>query len=146
MHNRYLGYVVNGTVGWEQQEQGYYIYTMNMNGIEYNLIWCHKCGHEWLSKLDCPKMCPKCKRYNPWEEKGQRITSGKKSTNKRRWPIQHLQVGEHTVLQWVHLPNGQPDTRAGDSMNRCIRQEEQHKGKKFEKYPTSAGLFVRRIS
>lgn len=118
---------------------------MNINGIELKKIWCHKCGHEWISKLECPKKCPKCHRYDPWLAKPEKEEKELAIIKIRKYPIQHLQVGESTVLPWVHLPNGQPDTKAGDSMNRCVRQEAQRKGKKFETMPTSAGLNVRRI-
>jgi len=29
---------------------------------------CLKCGFEWPSRVDDPKQCPKCKRYD-WEKK-----------------------------------------------------------------------------
>lgn len=118
---------------------------MYINGIEYKLIECLKCNHEWLTKLDCPKKCPKCQRYDPWIPKGEKDENIVRLKRQSKYPIQHLEVGESTVLPWQHLPNGQPDTKAGDSMNRCVRQEAQRKGKKFETMPTSAGLNVRRI-
>ncbi len=29
---------------------------------------CLKCGHQWIPRMDDPKMCPKCKTYN-WSKK-----------------------------------------------------------------------------
>lgn len=25
---------------------------------------CNNCGHEWISRIEKPKACPKCKRYD----------------------------------------------------------------------------------
>ena len=29
---------------------------------------CRLCGHEWESRKEKPRMCPRCKRYD-WKEK-----------------------------------------------------------------------------
>lgn len=118
---------------------------MNINGIELKKIWCHKCGHEWLSKLDCPKMCPRCKRYYPWL--GKREVSENLDHLKRqiRYPIQHLQVGESTVLPWQADDRGRPDFKKNESMNRAVLQEARRKGKDFRREPTGAGLKVTRL-
>jgi len=29
---------------------------------------CLKCEHEWISRIDTPMQCPKCKSYN-WNKK-----------------------------------------------------------------------------
>lgn len=145
--NRRLGSVRNRHVGWEHLGTGYYIYTMNINGIEYKQIECAKCNHQWLSKLEYPKKCPKCFRYDPWipkNEKNENIFTPK-AKRQQKYPIQDLQVGECVTLIWVHRPDGQPDLKIGDSMNRAVRQEEKRKGKKFERMPTPSGLLVTRV-
>lgn len=30
---------------------------------------CERCGYEWMSKLEKPKACPRCKRYD-WHKSG----------------------------------------------------------------------------
>ncbi len=39
---------------------------------------CLKCGFEWPSRVDNPKQCPRCKRYD-WNE--ETITSQSQSSN-----------------------------------------------------------------
>ena len=34
---------------------------------EINEHTCQHCGHVWLSKMDRPGICPKCKSYN-WDK------------------------------------------------------------------------------
>lgn len=114
---------------------------MYINGIEHNLIECQKCGYEWFSKI-CPKQCPKCHRYSPWLPKA---SENEQVVRANKYPIQHLEVGQSTVLPWQSGPDGKPDFVANESMQRAVRQEEARKGKKFEKEPRSAGLFLRRI-
>ena len=33
---------------------------------------CSKCKHEWLSRVEDPKQCPRCKRYD-WKEKKKEV-------------------------------------------------------------------------
>lgn len=36
-----------------------------------NKIKCKCCGYEWISKVEIPKQCPKCKRYDYQELKNE---------------------------------------------------------------------------
>lgn len=118
---------------------------MIVNGVEFKKIWCHKCEHEWLSKLECPKKCPKCGRYDPWLPKGERNENTPHLKKTAKYPIQDLKVGESITLSWQVNGFGRPDVNKNNSMNRAIRQEEKRKDKKFERYPSAAGLRLVRI-
>lgn len=37
---------------------------------------CSKCGHEWMSRVQKPLQCPKCKRYD-WNTTKTKIEQGK---------------------------------------------------------------------
>lgn len=113
---------------------------MNIGGINYNIIDCVKCNHQWLSKLECPKQCPKCKRYDPWLPKLERNESIARMKRITKYPIQDVQVGESVVLPYAMMQNGWPDVKSNNNMLRAIRQEEKRKGKRFERIPIGAGL------
>lgn len=118
---------------------------MNINGIDYKLVECAKCNHQWLSKID-PKKCPKCFRYDPWLRKSERNENIIRFKKEAKYPIQHLQVGDSTVLPWQSDERGKPDFKKNESMNRAVLQEERRKGKKFRREGIGAGLKVTRLS
>lgn len=33
---------------------------------------CIKCGHEWIARMENPRMCPRCKNYN-WDKAKEEI-------------------------------------------------------------------------
>lgn len=119
---------------------------MNINGIEYKKIWCMKCGYEWLSKLDCPVRCARCRAPKFWEPKKEHDESIPPEKRKQKYPIQDLLIGEKILLSWNTQSNGWPDVKKNNSMLRAIRQEEARKGKKFQRYSSAAGLLVKRVS
>lgn len=39
----------------------------NINNIIMKQIKCLRCGYEWKKRIDIPKQCPRCKRYD-WDK------------------------------------------------------------------------------
>lgn len=65
---------------------------------------------------------------------------------KRRYPIQHLAVGESTTLPWFQDVKGFRKGKPIDRMISSIRQEQAKKGKLFEWKVTDDGLVVLRTA
>lgn len=42
---------------------------INMRTDAQQTNTCSLCDHEWVSRVEKPKACPKCKRYNWQDEK-----------------------------------------------------------------------------
>jgi predicted Zn-ribbon and HTH transcriptional regulator len=40
---------------------------MNADKVGLPVNVCKRCGHEWVSRVENPRQCPKCKSYD-WNE------------------------------------------------------------------------------
>lgn len=74
--------------------------------LEIKLLDCLKCQHRWASRLEQPKMCPRCKRYDWNREKRERVYKPLGS----KYPFATMQVGESVSIpmeffQTTHEPN-----------------------------------------
>lgn len=44
------------------------VYDYNMTSVMREVFTCTLCKYEWVSRVESPKTCPKCKRYD-WKAK-----------------------------------------------------------------------------
>jgi len=50
----------------------YIIYDYNMRTDAQKVNTCSLCKHEWISRVEKPKTCPRCKRYE-WESPKEKV-------------------------------------------------------------------------
>jgi hypothetical protein len=64
---------------WSETYRGYFLFDIKIGYIHFHVRWlnpdkkfrirvrCRLCKHEWWSRVENVKQCPKCKRYD-WDK------------------------------------------------------------------------------